>query len=71
MPKDRIVERSVTLQRINFLKGQIDDLDGYFPDTYQFLIDKIDAQKRILAEIDLAIFDEEIEDSRIGVDNGI
>ncbi len=48
MPKDRIVERSVTLQRINFLKGQIDDLDGYFPDTYQFLIDKIDAQKRIL-----------------------
>lgn len=62
MPKDNEDQRNAVIHKINYLKKQVEALDGYFPDTYQFLIDKMDAQKRILAEIDFALFDEEIED---------
>jgi hypothetical protein len=38
-------------KRLEFLQSQIDHLDHYLPKTYQFLMDEMDAQQRILIEM--------------------
>jgi len=43
-PQDRIQER------ITFLKEQLDLLDHYLPETYQFLTAELDLQQRELME---------------------
>jgi hypothetical protein len=36
---------------INFLQAQIDSLDHYLPETYQYLMEEMDAQQRTLMEL--------------------
>jgi len=43
-PQERIQER------IDFLKEQLDSLDHYLPETYQFLMAELDLQQRELME---------------------
>ena len=43
-PQERIQER------ITFLKEQLDSLDHYLPETYQFLMAELDLQQRELME---------------------
>ena len=35
-------------QRIEFIKGQIEALNDYLPETYQLLMSELDAQNRML-----------------------
>jgi len=37
-------------ERINFLQSQIQSLDHYLPETYQFLMEELDLQQRELME---------------------
>ena len=43
-PQERIQER------INFLEKQLDSLEHYLPETYQFLMAELDLQQRELME---------------------
>jgi hypothetical protein len=38
-------------KRIEFLQEQLNSLDHYLPETYQFLMTELDSQQRILMEI--------------------
>lgn len=42
-----------TLNKIRFLEEQLTSLDHYLPETYEFLLQKLDHQKRILAELEV------------------
>jgi hypothetical protein len=37
--------------RIAFLQEQLDSLEHYLPDTYQYLMNEMDTQQRILMEL--------------------
>jgi len=37
--------------RIAFLQEQLDSLEHYLPETYQYLMNEMDAQQRILMEL--------------------
>lgn len=49
-PQDRIQER------IAFLEKQLDSLDHFLPDTYQFLVAELDVQQRELMEYKIQDF---------------
>ena len=40
-----------TLNKIRFLEDQLVSLDHYLPETYEYLMQELDLQKRNLAEI--------------------
>jgi len=37
--------------RIAFLQEQLDSLEHYLPETYQYLMNEMDAQQRVLMEL--------------------
>ena len=41
------------LSKIRFLEDQLESLDDYLPETYDYLIRELDIQKRILAELEV------------------
>jgi len=43
-------------QRINFLQKELDSLEHYLPDTYQFLMEEMDSQQRNLTELKVKDF---------------
>jgi hypothetical protein len=52
------------LSKIRFLEDQLVSLDHYLPETYDYLIRELDAQKRILAEL-------EIQENFAAIDTGL
>ena len=38
-------------QRINFIQQQLDSLEHYLPETYQYLMEEMDSQHRNLIEL--------------------
>ena len=38
-------------QRINFIQQQLDSLEHYLPETYQYLMEEMDSQQRNLTEL--------------------
>lgn len=46
-----MANRDLIEKRIEFLQEQLNPLDHYLPETYQFLVAELDSQKRILMEI--------------------
>jgi len=42
--------KSQVLAKIEFLETQLNDLNHYLPETYDYLLQQLDHQKRILAE---------------------
>lgn len=43
--------KSQVLAKINFLEQQLISLDHYLPETSEFLMEQLDAQHQILAEV--------------------
>ena len=48
-------------RKVDFLQDQLISLDYYLPETYDFLVQELDMQKRLLAEIELKEEYEQIE----------
>ena len=46
-------DKDKVLTKIQFLEAQLVSLDHYLPETYEFLLQSLDQQKRILAELDV------------------
>ena len=51
-------------QRINFLKKELDSLEHYLPDTYQFLMAEMDNQQRELVAIKIQDFYQELSNEQ-------
>ena len=47
------VTRSRLKSKIAFIEKQISSLDNYLPETYEYLMTELDAQKCLLAEIEV------------------
>ncbi len=45
--------KSRVQQKIRFLKDQLDSLDHYLPETYDYLMQELDIQRRLLAELEV------------------
>ena len=45
-----MINRPIIQERIDFLQSQIQSLDHYLPETYQFLMAELDQQQRELME---------------------
>ena len=43
-------------QRINFIQQQLDSLEHYLPETYQYLMEEMDSQQRNLIELKVKDF---------------
>ena len=43
-----MISTSIIQERIDFLQSQIQSLDHYLPETYQFLIAEMDSQQVLL-----------------------
>lgn len=50
-----------TIQKIDFLKTQLNDLDGYLPETYQLLMNEMDQQQYNLMKHKIHEFYQEID----------
>jgi hypothetical protein len=46
-------DKDKVLIKIQFLEAQLVSLDHYLPETYEFLLQGLDQQKRILAELEV------------------
>ena len=46
--KDQVVAK------VEFLKNQLTDLTHYLPETYDYILGRLDHQKRLLAELEVA-----------------
>ena len=42
--------------RIAFLQEQLDSLGHYLPETYQYLMNEMDAQQRVLMELKISSY---------------
>ena len=43
-------------QRINFIQQQLDSLEHYLPETYQFLMEEMDCQQQALMQLKIQEF---------------
>jgi len=51
--------KSKVQQKIRFLEDQLVSLDHYLPETYDYLMQELDIQRRLLAELEVSeTFDE-------------
>lgn len=41
------------LAKIDFLETQLENLHHYLPETYNFLLEQLDQQQRLLAELEV------------------
>jgi len=46
-------ERQILESKITFLQKQLDSLDHYLPETYQYLIEQMDAQQVLLKQLEV------------------
>jgi hypothetical protein len=51
-------------QRINFLQKELDSLEHYLPDTYQFLMAEMDNQQTELVAIKIQDFYQELSNEQ-------
>lgn len=66
--------KSRVQQKIRFLEDQLVSLDHYLPETYDYLMQELDIQPRLLAELEVSETFQEIDknqfaDSRITLDS--
>jgi len=48
-------------QKIRFLEDQLVSLDHFLPETYDYLMQELDIQRRLLAELEVSEIFEEID----------
>jgi len=53
--------KSNTQQKIRFLEDQLVSLDHYLPETYDYLMQELDIQRRLLAELEVSETFKEID----------
>jgi len=53
--------KSNTQQKIRFLEDQLVSLDHYLPETYDYLMQELDIQRRLLAELEVSEVYKEID----------
>jgi hypothetical protein len=53
--------KSRVQQKIRFLEDQLASLDHYLPETYDYLMQELDIQRRLLAELEVSETFEEID----------
>jgi hypothetical protein len=53
--------KSRVQQKIRFLEDQLVSLDHYLPETYDYLMQELDIQRRLLAELEVSETFEEID----------
>ena len=46
--------KSRVQQKIRFLEDQLVSLDHYLPETYEYLMQELDIQRRLLAELEVS-----------------
>ena len=46
--------KSKVQQKIRFLEDQLASLDHYLPETYDYLMQELDIQRRLLAELEVS-----------------
>jgi len=51
--------------KIEFLETQLTDLNHYLPETYEYLLEQLDQQKKILAELEVAEVFESIDSQAV------
>ena len=51
-----MINRLIIQERIDFLQSQIQSLDHYLPETYQFLMAELDLQQREMMEHKIQYF---------------
>ena len=56
-------DKSKVINKIDFLRDQLESLDNYLPETYCFLMQELDEQKKLLAII-------EVKEHFAGIDSG-
>ena len=66
--------KSRVQQKIRFLEGQLVSLDHYLPETYDYLMQELDLQRRQLAELEVTetfheIDSEQVIDSEIALES--
>ena len=49
-------KQSQIQERITYLQGQLDSLEHFLPETYQYLMDEMDIQHRHLMELKVQDF---------------
>jgi hypothetical protein len=47
------LDNQKVVSKIRFLEAQLVSLDHYLPETYEYLMQELDLQKRILAELEV------------------
>jgi hypothetical protein len=62
--KDSSIKSRVQ-QKIRFLEDQLVSLDHYLPETYDYLIQELDLQRRQLAELEVIETYEEIDSEKV------
>ena len=53
--------KSRVQQKIRFLEDQLVSLDHYLPETYDYLMQELDIQRRLFAELEVSETFEEID----------
>ena len=53
--------KSRVQQKIRFLEDQLVSLDHYLPETYDYLMQELDIQRRLLAELEVSETFEKID----------
>lgn len=53
--KDQIIAK------VSFIENQLESLDRYLPETYEYLMAQLDVQRRLLVEIEISERFEQIE----------
>jgi len=48
-----VANRNEVIAKIEFIESQLQDLNHYLPETYDYLLGQLDKQRRILAELDI------------------
>jgi len=56
-----ITRKSRIQQKIRFLEDQLVSLDHYLPETYDYLMQELDIQRRLLAELEVSETFQEID----------
>jgi hypothetical protein len=57
--------KSRVQQKIRFLEDQLVSLDHYLPETYEYLIQELDLQRRHLAELEVTETFDEIDNEQV------
>lgn len=47
------VNKTQVIAKIDFLETQLTDLNHYLPETYEYLLQQLDQQRRLLAELEV------------------